>query len=58
MFIRQSVNGMISLTLILRHQVTDVHDAQCSKFTLVFTCKVAYKNHEDPCILVKVIVKK
>jgi len=28
-----TVNGMISVTSILRHQVRDVHDMQCSKFT-------------------------
>jgi len=56
-----TVNGMISVTSTLRHQVKDVHGTQRSKFTSMIS------NHLQSCvpkitknmsIFVKVIVKK
>jgi len=47
-----TVNGMISVTSTLRHQVRGVHGTQRS------IAKLYTKNHKNPCIFVKVIVKK
>jgi len=57
-----TVNGVISVTSALCHQVRDVHGTQRSKFISMINlhnyAKVCTKNHTSPCIFVKVIVKK
>jgi len=55
-----TVNGMISVTSTLRHQVGDVHGTQRSKFTNMISIHL---HHSVPniikiCIFVKVMMKK
>jgi len=56
-----AVNGMISVTSTLRHQVRDVHGTQSSKFTNMISIHLQScvpKIIKNLCIFVKVIVKK
>jgi len=56
-----TVNGIISVTSTLRHQVRDVHGTQRSKFTSMISIHLQScvpKIIKNPCIFVKVIVKK
>ena len=48
-----TVNGMISVTSTLRHQVRDLHDTQRSKFTSMNSIHLQScvpKNYKNPCI--------
>jgi len=55
------MNGGISSTSTLRHQVRDVRDTWCSKCTSIISIhlqKLHTNNHEDVCKSVKAIVEK